>query len=194
MIRTLIEKSLNESAKASQAFCEDPNTVRSLLKAADIMIEALSSGHKILTCGNGGSCCDAMHFAEELTGRYRKNRSALPAVAIADPSHITCCANDFGYEYVFSRMVAALGREGDVLLGISTSGTSRNVVLAAEEAKARGMKVVILTGAKPSKLAEEADAAIMTPPSPWSDRVQEQHIKCIHILIEAIEKGVLDNA
>lgn len=194
MIRSLIEKSLNESAKASQAFCEDPKTVRSLLKAADIMIEALSSGHKIITCGNGGSCCDAMHFAEELTGRYRKNRSALPAVAIADPSHITCCANDFGYEYVFSRMVAALGQEGDVLLGISTSGTSRNVVLAAEEAKARGMKVVILTGAKPSKLAEEADAAIMTPPSPWSDRIQEQHIKCIHILIEAIEKGVLDHA
>lgn len=153
------------------------------------MVSSLQKGRKIMACGNGGSHCDAMHFAEELSGRYRENRPALAAMAISDASHISCVGNDYGFEFVFSRMLEALGQEGDVLLGISTSGNSLNIFHAVKAAKAKGMKVVLLTGKDGGKLAGLADAEIRVPHFGYADRIQEIHIKVIHILIELIESG-----
>ena len=141
-----------------------------------------------MSCGNGGSLCDAMHFAEEMTGRYRSNRRPYAALAISDASHMACVGNDYGYEEVFSRYVEAHGRKGDVLLAITTSGTSRNIVKAAEGARRKGVKVVALTGRDETPITELADVSIVTPAGRWADRVQELHIKCIHILIELIER------
>ena len=160
-------------------------------QAADLMAKAISSGGKIITCGNGGSLCDAMHFAEELTGKYRDKRGALPAVAIADPSHITCVGNDYGFESIFSTYVEGLGKSGDVLLGISTSGNSENIIKATESAKKQGMKVVALTGKDGGKLASLADVEIRVSHHGFSDRIQEIHIKVIHILVLLIEQKVL---
>ena len=141
-----------------------------------------------MSCGNGGSLCDAMHFAEEMTGRYRQNRRPYRAQAIADASHLACVANDFGYEDVFSRWVEAFGKPGDVLLAITTSGTSKNVVKAARTARERGVKVIALTGKAGSEITKLADIAVVTPGGAWADRVQELHIKVIHILIELVER------
>ena len=132
--------------------------------------------------------CDAMHFAEELSGRFRNNRKGLAALSISDPSHISCVANDFGYEYIFSRYVDAIGSKGDVLLGISTSGNSDNVIKAVESAKSKGIKTIVLTGKTGGKLATLADLEIRAPHSDYADRAQEIHIKVIHALIEGIER------
>lgn len=132
--------------------------------------------------------CDAMHFAEELTGRFRKNRKAYPAIAINDPSHLTCVANDFGYDYVFSRYLEGHGSKGDVLIAISTSGSSPTILNAAETAKDHGIKVISLTGKINSELKELSDIHICTPGGQFADRVQELHIKVLHILIEMIER------
>lgn len=142
----------------------------------------------MLSCGNGGSHCDAMHFAEELTGRYRENRPGYPAIAISDVSHISCVGNDFGFNDIFSRYVEAVGREGDVLLGISTSGNSANVIKAIAAAREKGMKVITLTGKDGGKMAGTADIEIRVPHFGYADRIQEIHIKVIHILIQLIEK------
>ncbi|MBR5704298.1 MAG: D-sedoheptulose 7-phosphate isomerase [Bacteroidales bacterium] len=187
-MKELILKDLKEAQGELERFLADPATLDSIAQAANICADALQSGHKILSCGNGGSLCDATHFAEELTGRYRGNRRPLPAIAINDPAYLTCTANDFGYEYVFSRYVEGVGNAGDVLLAISTSGTSANVLKAAEAAKAKEMKVVALTGPSGNPLAEMADTAVCAPAAPHSDRIQEIHIKVIHILIHAIEE------
>jgi D-sedoheptulose 7-phosphate isomerase len=157
------------------------------------MSDAINNGGKIFSCGNGGSHCDAMHFAEELTGRYRENRKALPAIAISDPSHISCVSNDFGFDFVFSRYIEGLGNEGDVLLGISTSGNSKNVLRAAEMARQKKMKVVALTGKNGGELADLVDVEIRVPHMGYADRVQEIHIKVIHILIQLIEKHTIDS-
>jgi len=149
---------------------------------------AVEGDGKVMSCGNGGSLCDAMHFAEEMTGRYRSNRRPYAALAISDASHMACVGNDYGYEEVFSRYVEAHGRKGDVLLAITTSGTSRNIVKAAEVARRKGVKVVALTGRDETPITELADVSIVTPAGRWADRVQELHIKCIHILIELIER------
>lgn len=159
-------------------------------KAALTMTAALRSGKKILSCGNGGSHCDAMHFAEELSGRYRENRPALAAMAISDPSHISCVGNDYGFDFIFSRMVEALGSEGDVLLGISTSGNSKNIMQAVDAARKKGMQVVLLSGKDGGKLAGTADVEIRVPHFGYADRIQEIHIKVIHILIQQIEAGL----
>lgn len=186
---TTVFKALTEAKEALEALLANEEAQRAIAQAGDLMADAVTSGHRIFSCGNGGSLCDAMHFAEEMTGRYRKDRPAYPAIAIADPSHIACVSNDFGYEYVFSRYLEAHGREGDVLLAITTSGTSRNVVRAAEVAKSRGMKVIALTGKRGVPLTDSlADVAVVTPAGRWADRVQELHIKCIHIWIEWIER------
>jgi D-sedoheptulose 7-phosphate isomerase len=150
-------------------------------------VESLRSGGKIITCGNGGSHCDAMHFAEELSGRYRQDRPALAALAISDPSHISCVGNDYGFEFVFSRAIEALGRPGDVLLAISTSGNSPNIIRAMEAARNKGMKVVGLTGKDGGNAAALCDAEIRAPKSEFADRAQEIHIKVIHALIDFIE-------
>ena len=130
---------------------------------------------------------DAMHFAEELTGRFRGDRPALPAMAISDPTHLTCVANDFGFEYVFSRYVEAHGKAGDVLLAISTSGNSENIVKAVDAAHCKGMLVIGLTGKDGGKMKNMCDVNICVPWNGYSDRIQEIHIKVIHILIEQIE-------
>ena len=154
------------------------------------MTESIDNGGKIISCGNGGSMCDAMHFAEELTGKFREERSPIPAVSISDPSHITCVGNDYGFDAIFSRYVESVGNTGDVLLAISTSGKSTNVVRAAEEANRKGIKVVALTGKDGGELSDLCDIEIRVPHFGYSDRIQEIHIKVIHILILLIEKNL----
>ncbi len=183
-----IFQELTQAQTVLNAFVSDPNNLSSIQSAAALMSEAIRSGHKIISCGNGGSHCDAMHFAEELSGRYRDERRALPAIAVSDISHLTCVGNDYGFEFIFSRFVEGLGQAGDVLLGISTSGNSANVIRAVETARAKGMKVVILSGKDGGKLAGQADVEIRVPHFGYADRIQEVHIKVIHILILLIEK------
>lgn len=155
------------------------------------MVDSIAKGGKILTCGNGGSMCDAMHFAEEMTGRYRENRKALPAISLSDASHISCTGNDYGFDYIFSRQVDAIGSENDVLLAISTSGNSVNIINAALSAKNKGMKIVALTGKTGGKLPDYSNVNILVPHKGWSDRIQEIHIKVIHSLIDYIETKTL---
>lgn len=188
MIRETIEYSLEEARRELESFLKDPRTVPAMEKIVKILSESLSGGGKIMSCGNGGSLCDAVHFAEELTGRFRKNRRPLPAMAINDPAYITCTGNDFSFDVIFERWVEAFGKPGDVLLAISTSGNSKNILLAAEAAKKLGMKVVALTSVKGKQLSSIADAALEAPEAPHSDRIQEIHIKVIHIVIESLEK------
>ena len=158
--------------------------------AGRVMVEALKAGNKIISCGNGGSMCDAMHFAEELSGRYRDDRRALGAVSISDPSHISCVGNDYGFDFIFSRYIEGLGQKGDVLLAISTSGNSKNVLNAIEAAKEKGMKIVGLTGKDGGKMADNCDVEIRAPKANYADRAQEIHIKVIHCLIDYIEKNI----
>lgn len=169
-------------------FMENDDNIQAVAAAAEVMIATLRAGGTIYSCGNGGSMSDAMHFAEELTGRYRQNRLGLSAAAISDPGHISCVANDFGYEYIFSRYLEARARTGDCLLAISTSGSSRNVIKAAEFAVANGVKVVSLTGAAGSALGGLATVDLAVGGSRFADRIQEVHIKVIHTLIELIER------
>lgn len=189
---SIISKELNQAAEVLQDFLKDDSNLKKIEAAAQLMAGAIKQQGKIISCGNGGSHCDAMHFAEELTGRYRDNRKALPALCISDPSHISCVSNDFGYEFVFSRYLEALGNKGDVLLGISTSGNSANIIKAAQTAKEKGMKVIILSGKDGGKLAPLADIELRVPHFGYADRIQEVHIKIIHILILLIEKEVID--
>ena len=180
---------LLDAQKALNALLANEEALNAIDAAGQLMADTIAAGGKILSCGNGGSLCDAMHFAEEMTGRYRLNRPGFAAIAISDPSHMSCVGNDYGYDEVFARYTQAVGREGDVLLAITTSGTSKNVIKAVEAAKANGMKVVGMTGRAGTPLAEMADIAIVTPSgSAYADRVQELHIKAIHIMIELVER------
>ncbi len=188
MSKEHVRAALLEAREALENLIADERMLGEIDRAGELMAEAIRTGHRIYSCGNGGSLCDAMHFAEEMTGRYRKNRRAYAATAIADASHLACVANDYGYEEVFSRYIEGVAHEGDVLLGITTSGKSPNVVRACEAARARGVKVVTLTGRAGSPAAELSDVAIVTPGGRYADRVQELHIKCIHILIELVER------
>ena len=188
MYQDIIRTELNEAAETLNKFISDPANIESIQRAAVLLADSFKAGGKVISCGNGGSHCDAMHFAEELTGRYRENRPGYPAIAISDVSHISCVGNDFGYEYIFSRYLEAVGQKGDVLLGISTSGNSGNVIKASEAARAKGMKVITLTGKDGGKMDGSADVEIRLPHFGFADRVQEIHIKVIHILILLIEK------
>lgn len=185
----LIKKEFDEAQRVLQDFHQEQNW-QAIASAGAVLVDALKSGNKIISCGNGGSMSDAMHFAEELSGRFREDRPALAAVAISDPSHLSCVANDYGYARVFSRYVEGLGKSGDVLLAISTSGNSENVCLAAEAARAKGMKVIALTGKTGGKLAGLCDFEIRSPESAFADRVQEIHIKVIHTLILYVERQI----
>ncbi|OGX84448.1 phosphoheptose isomerase [Hymenobacter glacialis] len=191
MLPDLIRAELAEARNVLDQFLADPANLARIAEAAELFAQSLRNGGKVLTCGNGGSLCDAQHFAEELSGRYRQDRRALAALALTDASHMTCVANDFGFEFVFSRFVQALGRPGDVLLAISTSGNSPNILRAAEAAKEAGMRVVSLTGKDGGQLAGLSDVEIRVPHFGYADRIQEVHIKVIHILILLIEKLVL---
>ena len=186
-MKDIIQQSLRESQDVLAQFLSDPSKLDAIEKAADCLVDALQQGKKILSCGNGGSHCDAMHFAEELSGRYRENRPALAAMAISDPSHITCVSNDFGYNYIYSRFIEGLGNQGDVLVGISTSGQSANIIEAVKAAQEKGMKVVLLTGKDGGALAGMGAIEIRVDHLGFADRIQEIHIKVIHILIQLIE-------
>ncbi len=179
-----------EAREILTQFIDNQDNFEKIKLAGDEMIRAIKSGGKVISCGNGGSMSDAMHFAEEMTGRFRENRGPLAAIAISDPSHITCISNDYGYEFIFSRFVESIGGKNDVLLAISTSGNSQNVINAVEKAKEKGMFVVALTGKDGGKLAHLADLELRAPMSKWADRVQEIHIKIIHSLIHYIESNV----
>ncbi len=182
-----IREELEEALDVLRKFTADDSSIAAIEKAAELMANAIRNGGKVLSAGNGGSHCDAMHFAEELTGRYREDRPAYGAIAISDPSHLSCVSNDYGYKYVFSRYLEGVGREGDVFLGISTSGNSENSITAVETAKKKGIKTVVLTGKDGGKLAGLADVEIRVPHFGFADHIQEVHIKVIHILIHAIE-------
>ena len=185
-----IKSQFEEAKSVLEAFSTDAN-YELIAKAGALMVSSIKAGGKILSCGNGGSMCDAMHFAEELTGRYRNDRPAIGAVAMSDVSHMACVGNDYGYDHVFSRYLEGVGREGDVLLGISTSGNSGNVIKAAEVARAKGIKVIGLTGKSGGKLAPLCDVEIRAPQAPYADRAQEIHIKVIHCLIDYIERHLV---
>lgn len=184
----LFRAELEDARTVLDRFLADRQNPVLVARAAELMAASLKNGGKILTCGNGGSLCDAQHFAEELSGRYRQDRPALAAIALTEASHMSCVANDYGFEFVFSRFVQALARPGDVLLAISTSGNSPNILRAAEAAKAAGMHVVSLTGKDGGQLAALSDVEIRVPHSGFADRIQEVHIKVIHGLILLIEK------
>jgi len=187
-LASLVQAELTEARTVLDHFLADERNIACIAEAAELIAASLKNGGKVLTCGNGGSLCDAQHFAEELSGRYRHDRPALAAIALTEASHMTCVANDYGFEFVFSRFVQALGRRGDVLLAISTSGNSPNILNAAEVARAAGLKVVSLTGKNGGKLADLSDVEIRVPHFGFADRIQEVHIKAIHIMIMLIEK------
>lgn len=187
MYQQQILAELKEAADVLDKFIQNEQNLALIQQAALLISDSFKQGGKVLSCGNGGSHCDAMHFAEELTGRYRENRPGYPAIAISDVSHLSCVSNDFGYEYVFSRYVEAVGQSGDVLFGLSTSGNSKNVLNAIEAAKQKGMKVIALTGKDGGKMAGVADVEIRVPHFRYADRIQEIHIKVIHILMMLIE-------
>lgn len=193
-MKDIIQQSLRESQDVLAQFLSDPSKLDAIEKAADCLVGALQQGKKILSCGNGGSHCDAMHFAEELSGRYRENRPALAAMAISDPSHITCVSNDFGYNYIYSRFIEGLGNQGDVLVGISTSGQSANIIEAVKAAQEKGMKVVLLTGKDGGALAGMGAIEIRVDHFGFADRIQEIHIKVIHILIQLIESKIFNRS
>ena len=183
-----IAHELKQAADTLSVFLQDPVNLVRIEEAASAMASSVKRGGKIISCGNGGSHCDAMHFAEELTGKYRDARKAIPAICISDASHITCVGNDYGYDAIFSRYLEALGNKGDVLLAISTSGNSANVLNAVKTAQEKDMKVVALTGKDGGKLGPLADVEIRVAHQGYADRIQEVHIKIIHILILLIEK------
>lgn len=185
-----IKQNFSEAREVLEKFIKNEQNFLLIEKGAQLMIQAIKNGNKIISCGNGGSMCDAMHFAEELSGRFREDRKALPALAISDPSHITCVGNDYGYDKVFSRYIEALGNKGDVLLAISSSGNSVNVINAMNAAKAKGIHVIGLTGKDGGKMAPLCDVEIRAPHSKFADRAQEIHIKIIHSLIHYIEANI----
>ena len=189
-MKALILENLHEAQEVLEEFVSQPENIASIEKTAVLMVDAVNNGGKIISCGNGGSMTDAMHFAEELSGVFREKRPALPALSISDPSHITCTANDYSFDEIFSRYVEGLGQEGDVLLAISTSGNSMNIIKAAEAAVGKGMKVVGLTGKTGGLLAGMVDSEIRVKGRGHSDRIQEVHIKILHILVLLIEQGV----
>ncbi|GLO60197.1 phosphoheptose isomerase [Vibrio sp. MACH09] len=188
MYQDLIRSELNEAAEVLNKFLSDDANIQQIESAAKMIADSFKQGGKVLSCGNGGSHCDSMHFAEELTGRYRENRPGYPGIAISDPSHLSCVSNDFGYDFVFSRYVEAVGSKGDVLFGLSTSGNSGNILKAIDAAKAKGMSTIALTGKDGGKMAGLADIEIRVPHFGYADRIQEIHIKIIHIIIQLIEK------
>ncbi len=185
---TLIKDELLDAEKVLQAFIADEQNLKNIEQAATLLADSFKQEGKVLACGNGGSHCDAMHFAEELTGRYREHRPAYPAIAISDPSHLSCVSNDYGFDAVFARYLEGVGRRGDVLFCLSTSGNSENILQAIQVAKLKGISIIALTGKDGGKMAGLADVEIRVPHFGFADRIQEVHIKIIHILIYLIEK------
>ncbi|MEM7110120.1 MAG: D-sedoheptulose 7-phosphate isomerase [Bacteroidota bacterium] len=186
--KSLIIAELRQASEVLERFIKDEKNLSNIERAATLFASAFKNGGKAISCGNGGSHCDAMHFAEELTGRFRDNREPLPAIAISDASHMSCVGNDYGYDHIFSRFIAAVATEKDVILAISTSGNSPNILEAIKAAKNKGAKVVALTGNGGGKITGHVDVEICVPHSGYADRIQEIHIKVIHLIIQLIEK------
>ena len=189
----IVKASISAAAAAAKQLEGDTATLQKIVDAGQLLVKTFRSGGKVYSCGNGGSMCDAMHFAEELSGKFRKERAPIGAMAISDAAHLTCTSNDFGFEHVFSRFIQGHGRKGDTLFAISTSGTSKNIKLAIDAAKAAGMTVITLTGRPKSLVGNLADIDICTEvKTPYSDRIQELHIKVIHTLIELCERELFN--
>ena len=186
----IVRQTLCESREGLDALLRDEKTLESIEMAGELLADTFLGGRRVYSCGNGGSLCDAMHFAEECSGRFRKDREPLPAAAIMDISHISCTANDFGWTQVFARYLAAHGRSGDLLLAISTSGKSGNILAAAQEARKQGMKIISLTGKRDSELGTLADIDLATPSGDFSDHVQELHITVLHLLVQLLERKI----
>lgn len=187
MIESPVKKSLLEAHKLLQQFLESPEELEKTDKFVSEIVELYQRHGNLFICGNGGSHCDAMHFAEEFTGRFRKDRRALGALALGDPSHVTCVANDMGFEHVFARQIEGLGRKGDLLVALTTSGNSGNLALAIQKAKEKGLRTILLSGKDGGKMKGSADLEIIIP-GVTSDRIQEMHMKLIHAVIEAVER------
>lgn len=185
---TPIRDALDEAAAVQSAFRADESCMAACDAFADAALTAFRGGGTVYACGNGGSMSDAMHFAEEWSGRFRGDRAPLPAVAFSDPAAMTCIANDFGFEQVFARQVEAHGKAGDLLVAFSTSGNSANLVAACRAARARGLVVVGLLGRGGGRMRELCDVAVVVPLATTSDRVQEVHIQVVHAVIEAVER------
>ena len=179
-------KSVNDSIKAVTQL-NKPASLKFIEEAASMLADCFRMGNKILIAGNGGSLCDASHFAEELTGFFRKERPALPAIALSEPGHITCTANDLGFDWVFSRGVEAYGKQNDIFVGLTTSGNSANIVNAMQTAKQRGLKTIAFLGKGGGKLKGVADLELIIEGFTTSDRIQEAHMAAIHIIIELVE-------
>lgn len=189
-MKSLIESNLQEALEVLKEFSGHPDNIAAIEAAATLLMETVTGGHKIISCGNGGSMTDAMHFTEELTGVFREKRPAIPAITISDPSHLTCVANDYGFEAIFSRFIEAVGQSGDTLVAISTSGNSMNIIKAVEAAREKGMKVIGLTGKTGGLLGGMVDREIRVKGRQHSDRIQEVHIKILHILVLLVEQGL----
>lgn len=190
MNKNTVHQNFAEATDILAKFVSDKKNFSAIEKAGNLLVDSFNKGGKVISCGNGGSMCDAMHFAEELSGRFRENRKALPAISISDPSHISCVGNDYGYDFVFSRFIEAIGNKGDVLLAISTSGNSKNVLNAISAAKKKGIKVIGLTGKDGGKMGGLCNIEIRAPYSKYADRAQEIHIKVIHSLIHFVEENI----
>lgn len=179
---------LKEARNVLDNFIQAPDTQSLIEKSISIMAESIKNGGKIISAGNGGSMCDALHFAEELTGRYRNDRPAYPAIAVSDPSHITCVGNDYGFDYIFSRFVEGMGQKGDVFLGISTSGNSKNIIETCKVCKTKGMTSICLLGKNGGALKDLCDVPLIVAHDGYADRIQEVHTMIIHIFIRGIEE------
>lgn len=182
-----IEESVDEAIRAI-TFLKQPQCLAFIETVSNWVAQCFKSGNKILIAGNGGSLCDAMHIAEEFTGQFRDRRKALPAIALADPGHMTCTGNDMGFDAIFSRHVEALGRPGDILLVLTTSGNSQNLVNAVAAAKQNGLKTVGFLGKTGGKLLGQCDCEWVVSGFRYSDRIQEAHMAAAHIVIERVEK------
>jgi D-sedoheptulose 7-phosphate isomerase len=188
-----VATSLKEAADLLAWLRDNEQVQERIATLGRVLADCLERGNRILTCGNGGSMCDAMHMAQELSGHFRGRRRALAAQSISDPSHLTCAANDEGFERVFARGVEAWGTAGDTLVAFSTSGNSANVVAAVDTAREKGLFVVGLLGREGGKLVSRCDSAIVVPGT-TSDRIQEIHIKIVHLLIEQVELQMFGSA
>ncbi|QFQ32428.1 D-sedoheptulose 7-phosphate isomerase [Buchnera aphidicola (Aphis fabae)] len=193
MYKKTIDFELNTALNVLKNFLENKDQIKNIEKSAILISEAFKNKKKVISCGNGGSHCDAVHFAEELTGLYRKKRSGYPAIPISDVGHISAIGNDFGYDYIFSRYIESIGNSSDILLAISTSGNSSNIINAIKTARKKEMKIIVLTGNDGGKIKKLSDIEICVPYYGYSDRIQEIHIKIIHILILIIEKEMKKN-
>jgi D-sedoheptulose 7-phosphate isomerase len=189
-MQTHIESAIDEAIRAMH-FLKSPQSLGFIERAAEAISDCFSNGGKLLIAGNGGSLCDAMHFAEELTAYFRTKRKAFPAIALSDVGHMSCTANDVGYEKVFSRAIEALGKPGDLFVGLTTSGNSQNIIEAVKTAKELGVQTMAFLGKDGGKLKGQCDLEWVVEGFTYTDRIQEAHMAAIHIIIEMVEKKLL---